>query len=307
MQQSDNGRSGRNFVFTINNYDGLLDPADFLDSRDNPLCRYCIYQEEIGESGTPHLQGYIEFTRNVRFAQIHSFSGMERAYLDLRRGTVDQAIAYASKPEGRLGGPYTYGEKTVRKPSMASTETWTELGRALQLVPTDIEILDKYPDKFIRYHNGINLARQLFVKNTLRSMEVIYITGPSGCGKSHLAWSMEPDAFWKPKSGDWFDGYAGQKVIILDEFKSWMTYTMLLSCLDKFPMQVPVKGSFRPYLAEKVIITSTLSPREQYPNTEKSEFFRRITTILQYSEQDLNFEEISGLTYFSENNIINLT
>lgn len=124
-------------------------------------------------------------------------------------------------------------------------------------------------------------------------MDVIYIYGRSGCGKSHLAYELAgPDAYDKPPSGDWFDGYHGQKTVILDEFKSWMTYTYLLKILDKWPLRVPIKNSFQPYKAEKVIITSTQLPEELYPNvTNKQELYRRIKTIYIWDERDQNFEE----------------
>lgn len=42
-----------NWCFTINNPEGLLD-FDTL-----PPHKYCVYQEEIGENGTLHFQGYV--------------------------------------------------------------------------------------------------------------------------------------------------------------------------------------------------------------------------------------------------------
>jgi len=44
--------NARFWLFTLNNPEGLLDFDDFQGK-----VRYCIYSEEVGESGTSHFQG----------------------------------------------------------------------------------------------------------------------------------------------------------------------------------------------------------------------------------------------------------
>lgn len=94
----------RNWTFTLNNYEGLLDIALFSD------CTYSIYQEEVGESGTPHLQGYLQFSCRKRLAFLRDLVGLEGAHFEVARGTPEENKVYCSKDEGRLGGPYESGE-----------------------------------------------------------------------------------------------------------------------------------------------------------------------------------------------------
>lgn len=91
-----------NWVFTINNPDGLL-------SFDPSIVKSCWYQEEMGESGTHHFQGYIELLSRRTLASMKTLDGFETAHLEIRRGSQAQAIAYATKEETRLCGPYLYG------------------------------------------------------------------------------------------------------------------------------------------------------------------------------------------------------
>jgi hypothetical protein len=58
--------SGKHWCFTLNNYTG--DNLKRLDSlvETEEIVTYLIYGREVGESGTPHLQGFISFSKAVR-------------------------------------------------------------------------------------------------------------------------------------------------------------------------------------------------------------------------------------------------
>lgn len=88
-----NGKS-RNYCFTLNN------PSAQLDFAADPRVTYWCYQEEIGDSGTHHFQGYIELMHPLSIRAIKRIDGMSRAHLEVRRGTAAQAKAYCQKPGG---------------------------------------------------------------------------------------------------------------------------------------------------------------------------------------------------------------
>jgi len=52
-------------VFTLNNYGAGEENGTWL-----PDCEYFVIGQEVGESGTPHLQGYCVFMDRYRLAQI---------------------------------------------------------------------------------------------------------------------------------------------------------------------------------------------------------------------------------------------
>ena len=70
--------------------------------------KYLVYQLEMGESGTPHFQGYIQMNKPVRFTHFHPM--LERAHFEVSKGTPEQATAYCTKEDTRLEGPWVFGE-----------------------------------------------------------------------------------------------------------------------------------------------------------------------------------------------------
>lgn len=70
----------RNICFTWNNYDC---PHRIFDKlKGHKHAQFVVFGLEVGEEeGTPHLQGYMKFDNNMRFASVHKF--MEKNYLEL--------------------------------------------------------------------------------------------------------------------------------------------------------------------------------------------------------------------------------
>ena len=95
----------RNWVFTVNNY-GATDIQIFGEVE----CRFVCYGKEVGESGTPHLQGLIIFDKRGK-----TLAGLKKvhptAHWEPMKGTIDQAYAYCVKD----GDVYERGEKPMNQ------------------------------------------------------------------------------------------------------------------------------------------------------------------------------------------------
>lgn len=81
----------KHWCFTLNNYtqgniDQILDHASEFD--------YVIFGKEIGESGTPHLQGFVSFPQRVR--RNHCIEKIGQAHFTVARN-VDNSIQYCKK------------------------------------------------------------------------------------------------------------------------------------------------------------------------------------------------------------------
>lgn len=65
-----------------------------------PDVRYVAFAKETGESGTPHLQGFIGFKVGKRFPAVKKiFPG---AHIEQMRGSFDQNLLYVSKEGGQV-------------------------------------------------------------------------------------------------------------------------------------------------------------------------------------------------------------
>lgn len=87
----------RAWVFTQNNYEGLLDWEDF----ESAGATYLSYQEEVGENGTPHLQGFVYFKTLKGGKQVQDLvPGAWHAPAHAPK----KAIEYTQKSETSVGG-----------------------------------------------------------------------------------------------------------------------------------------------------------------------------------------------------------
>lgn len=274
----------RAWCFTVNN------PPHLLDMSTLPFLRYGIYSEEIGESGTYHLQGYLEFSRALRMGPLKEMFGELIPHLEPRMGTREQAREYCcdTKDPSFLAGPYEFGEWNAggqgRRNDLASFKSAIDSGE------TDLQLWDSHPAQYLRYMNGVSRIRLLKSSRRDWPMDIIYLVGPPGTGKSKAAMDLHPLAYWvsKGRTGVWWDGYQGESTVILDELDgTWFTWTFLMRLLDRYPMNVEFKGGSLPFLARTIIITSNKYPWELYNRWKfpLPALFRRITEIRLFSPE----------------------
>lgn len=112
----------KNWVFTLNNFN----EKDISNILLNKWCRGAtkyMFQEEIGESGTPHLQGFICFRTKVRPLSIKL---SKRIHWEKMKGTVLDNIKYCSKSETKNGDCYYKGCKPFKEVTAILKEDFYE-------------------------------------------------------------------------------------------------------------------------------------------------------------------------------------
>lgn len=94
------------WCFTLNNY--TEDEVKHVQELVPDMATFVLYGKETGEEGTPHLQGYIQFNKDLRLSAIKK--KLPRAHLEVARGSPEQNIEYCSKD----GDVFTKGKLRQR-------------------------------------------------------------------------------------------------------------------------------------------------------------------------------------------------
>ncbi len=267
-RKSQTGPRVRHWCFT--SYLDVL-PTEF----DDAIVRYCCYQREVcSSSKRPHFQGYIELCNSSRIGQVKMVLG--KCHCEPRRGTREEARAYCCKKETAVQG--TFFEFGVWRNNVSRKRSLHDM---LQDHITLDDLIEESPVSFVRYYKGLSKLYQWQKRKkakTFRNVEVVVLVGLTGTGKTRKA-AEEPDHFFLPCSQNlWFDGYEGEKCLILDDFDGGIQYQLLLRILDGHEIQVQIKGGFVYAMWTKVVITSNSQPSQWYLR-DISALMRRIDVI----------------------------
>lgn len=236
------GRLSKHWCFTINN----PNESDIVHS-DKFL--YVVYGNEVGDEGTPHLQGYVCYHNRQRLSAVKKM--FPRAHLEIKQGTVKEAIDYCKKDgdfteEGTI--PLTVREATKLRWDTAKANA--KIGD-FEAIPSDMLI--RYYHAWKRYHQDNPIRPDTLKKRTNK-----WIYAPSGHGKSTYARQKYPD-FYDKNPTKWWTGYMNEDTVICDDFGpkqcEYLQWYMK-RWADKFPFPMETKGGGRQIRPKRIIVTS---------------------------------------------------
>lgn len=269
------GSPVRRFCFTWNNYkpEDLITVKNFFVEH----CKYGIAGEEVAPStGTPHIQGFANLVRPMRFTTIKGHLD-NSIHIEKANGTDAQNQEYCKKAGTWFeeGTPIKRGQRTDLE-SVVS---------AIQNGANTHTIASAHPNAFIRYFRGIQeLIRQLHpIPPRDFKTWTYYYWGPPGTGKSKRALeearSINPDSIYYKPRGLWWDGYKQQECVIVDDFYGWIKYDELLKITDRYPYKVQIKGGFEEFTSKRIWFTSNVDTDKLYHfiGYNNAAFERRIT------------------------------
>ncbi len=271
----------RNWCFTLNNYtDQMVTILHSQTERPDTYITYMIYQHEISESGTPHLQGYIELKRRMSLRALKRRLNLPTIHLEPRRGTAVQARDYCLKEDTRdpagNGNHFEFG--TIRRPRGRPSGPLEEVTSAIADGMSMNEIAETFPATYVRSHKGLLALQSELADHRCWPMEIIIYYGKTGTGKSYKANHDYPDAYkcpWPAKGGWWWPNYGGEETVILDEFRHQISYDKMLHLFDRYAWTVQYKGGHYKFRSKRVVITTNIPPHEWYKGVEDVAPLRR--------------------------------
>lgn len=246
----------RNQCFTLNNY--TSEEVSVLEELD---VKYIVFGYEVGENGTPHLQGYLEFENARALGGVKKIVG-DRAHLEQRRGTAKQAVDYCKK-DGEF----------FEKGELSSQGNRTDIDAVKEDILNGAKEEDVIINNFqlyCRYKNGFDklMDMQNCKKKRTTMTKGIQLYGPTGVGKSHKAFELAgDDVYVQTDDNGQQDGYTGQGTVIINDFRGAIKYNEMLLLVDKQPHSVKRRGRQpMPFTSHTVIVTSSLDIDGVYYN-----------------------------------------
>lgn len=273
-KQRNTQTKARSIVFTLNNYtDSEVEEIKRINHK------YMVFGYEVApKTGTPHLQGYIQF-KNPR-----SFNAMKnrikRWNISIAKGSAAQNFDYCTK-SGK------YFENGIRPRS----GTRTDLNKIKERILSGEHIAPVARD-CINYQQ-IKYAETLYkyvpIKVLYRKVYVKWYWGRTGYGKTRTAVEEFNGNCWiSSRNLKWWDGYCDQKNIILDDFRGdFCTFHELLRILDGYPFRAEIKCSSVQTVYDNIIVTSARHPRDVYLTVEDTDqLMRRIDEIKYFGPEN---------------------
>lgn len=222
-----------------------------------------VVGEEVGESGTAHLQGVVTFSKPKRLAALKKLR--PEAHWEVCKSLSD-AINYCKK-EGKFHevGNSKQGDRT-------------DLKRAYELVKSGSSVLDVMETLEPSYQ--VVRCMELYQKYKIKERpsaprNVIWCYGPPGSGKSRWAHETFPGAF-KLRNQKWWDGYINQDVVIIDDFRpDFCKFTRLLELADAYHVRAEIKGGTVDTYYNTLVITTPYPPDLTFQKVEYDRFARQ--------------------------------
>lgn len=282
----------RNYCFTINNY-----TTEEVDKIKNFDCEYVIMGFEGKDEGcTPHVQGYVELNNGMAITALKKKFN-NRAHYETRRGTNVEASDYCKKE-----GDFWYKGELKQQ---GERKDLVRLAEEISNGKTVDEIALENPVAYHMYGRTMSKLEDLRLRNTTRTemTQGYWFHGSTGTGKSHTAMEIAEGKsvyYWINDNG-WWDGYTGQEVVIMNDFRGNVPYNELLQMVDKWPYSVRRRGKEpMPFTSKTVIITSSLKPEVVYNGINQKDSIEQLERRFVIKEFTQKYSE--GNTVTSEQN-----
>lgn len=266
----------RSWCFTLNNFT----EHEVIQFKALP-CKYIVFGEEVGEEGTPHLQGYVHFGSQRTLTALKKKPAFSRAHLEVAKADAEVNKDYCTKDATNV---YERGEPPLTKKQVGDNEKdrWASIKSLAK--QGKLDAID--PKVYIQNYKTLKSIMQDNMPRPKSLDDVCgeWIWGLAGTGKTHSARTLYPDAFIKQRN-KWWDGYAGQEVVIMDDIDPYNVALgpYLKDWGDKWSFMAEHKGTSQWIRPKKFIVTSQFPPEAIWKDQETLDAIYRRFHVHKYT------------------------
>jgi len=241
----------RTIVFTKFNHE---DAQVFLQEL-KTHCDWVLGQEEMcPETGKVHIQGMAYSKQDCRW-------GFVKEHKEKCRDPT-ASIAYCSKEESRLAGPWEYGIRpTFNVKGMKEKNA--------QMIQGDIkELVDEGRVSLLSIKRIIE-ARTIYanLKPIVEEPKVIKGTWHYGEPRTGKSTAARTGVYYLKSANKWWDGYAGEDKVVLEDvdphMKDWLSYFIKI-WTDWWHFKAEIKGGHITIQIKEFHVTSNYSLTEVF-------------------------------------------
>lgn len=205
--------------------------------------RYVVGQLERGEqTGNLHVQFFANF-RKARISALKNFD--KELHIELIK-INNGADLYCMKNETRVDGPWEFGDRPINRKLGQKPSKKIDWENDVWKKAINGQIDDIKPNIKVTYYNRLKMIQKdhLMISNKPH-LRGIWIYGKQGSGKTR--WVREnigPKDLYPKLCSKWWDGYVGQKYVVMDDMMKDHKYLGYLLKLwtDRYGVVLETKG-----------------------------------------------------------------
>lgn len=272
----------RRYCFTIHNYT-KKDLKKFIllaESLENHRF-ICFGLEKAPDTGTEHIQGYIELNSSQRFTYLHNYFSFTKKgqilkfHIEPAKGSAEQNVKYTKKD----GQYFEFGEPIKQ----GDRNDLNIIKEAIIDDPRNLKgVIHEYGNNYqqLRYAEALP-KYYLPNRDPKNPPKVFWLYGPTGVGKTKLVFDTFSD-ICSVSTFKWLGtDYNQNECYLLDDFREDdLPFHTILKITDRYPFTLEFKGSQIPLNSPYIVITSPKSIKETFrTNEDIAQLKRRVTEI----------------------------
>lgn len=223
---------------------------------------YLCVGHEKHKDGEDHLHAFVQYAQKESFYKPDCFDLEDKSHGNYQSArSSDDARKYCMKDGDYLEwGAYLSNRQTEVQKRAADNK---------KILTTPLPELVNSGEISLYSYQQLRTAKNLYTLDSLvvpdyMPKECIWIYGATGIGKSRYIRDNFPGQFFNKSQNKWWDGYNGEKIVLLDDFdlKGETLGHYLKIWGDCYSFSAEIKGGTIKPSIEKFFITSQYLPRD---------------------------------------------